>query len=412
MYKPFGQIPKSTLGVASAVASDIADAARQVESLLHDDPEPDSLPDSDRFPRPGVNIPSDNDTQEVVEEVDPSSLPVGPGHDEVSHEGAAGGVIQGGNEYLAFYKSFRDVMRAPAPKRWGIFFIKKRCVALATDMCFSTGESFADCLDGLAALLYTHELYHYRFDAHCLQMEATGGLPVYRPYRRLVASRPITEWHEESVANFYGLNALQRLSSGVSYAQSIRDYLWDLVANSPGAYAGGVDKNQRARKDQMAMQANAAFGKVGSILWQGLVESIIRNGTGLSRLRESTLSSFLGLNNCPVYWIDWVKGGKSVLVPYAASVAEINNDFIKRYLAGVQDHNSDHSFYRIDNGEKVKLPNPHRADLTYPEFHNIIGKAGMTSAQFYKERNRTSVWRKSVPRSAVLPPRFPTMRSK
>ena len=75
-------------------------------------------------------------------------------------------------------------------------------------------------------------------------------------------------------------------------------------------------------------------------------------------------------------------------------------------MAGVQDHHSDHNYYRIDNGEKVKLPNPHSPDLTYREFHNIIGKAGMTSLQFYKERERTSVWRKEVPRSPVLPARF------
>ena len=401
MYKPFGQIPRPNPGAAS----DVANAARHVESLLHDDPDPDVLPASDRFPRPGVDIPSTNDSQEVVEEVDPLSLPVSQGQDEEGHEGAAGGVVDGGLEYLAFYKSFRDVMRAPAPKRWGIFFIKKRCVALATDMSFSTGESFADCLDGLAAFLYSHELYHYRFDAHCLQVEATGGLPAYRPYRRLVASRPMTEWHEESRANFYGLKALQP-NRNFSYPQSIYDYLWDLVANSPGAYAGGIDKQQKPRKDQMAQQASAAFCKAGPTIWQGLVESTIRIGMGLSKPRESTLSSFLHLDICPVFWIDWVKGGKSVLVPHVASVAEVNNDFIKRYLAGVQDHHSDHSFYRIDNGEKVKLPNPHRADLTNREFHNIIGKAGMTSSQFYKERDRTSVWRKGVPRSPVLPPRF------
>ena len=401
MYKPFGQIPRPNPGAAS----NVADAGCHVESLLHDDPDPDVLPDTGRFPRPGVNIPSTNDTQEVVEEVDPSSLPVSQMQDEESHDGAARGVVDGGIEYLAFYKSFRDVMRAPAPKRWGIFLIKKRCVALATDMSFSTGESFADCLDGLASFLYSHELYHYRFDAHCLQMEATGGLPVYRPYRRLVASRPMTEWHEESIANFYGLKALQPNRS-FSYSQSICDYLWDLVANSPDAYAGGIDKQQRPRKEQMAQQASAVFGNAGQTIWHGLVESTIRTGMGLSKPRESTLGSFLRLDVCPVYWIDLVRGGKSILVPYVASVSEINNDFIKRYLAGVQDHHSDHNYYRIDNGEKVKLPNPHRADLTNREFHNIIGKAGMTSPQFYKERDRTSVWKKGVPRSPVLPPRF------
>jgi hypothetical protein len=402
MQKQFGQIPSPK----PYAASEIADAARHVESLLHDDLDSDTPKDSDKFPRTGVDIPADDD-QAVVEEIDSSSIPDTPLDDDEILDGATGGVVEGGLEYLAFYKSFRDVLKAPARKRWGIFFIKRRCLALATDMCLSTGESFVDCLDGLAAFLYTHELYHYRFDAHCLQMEATGGLPVYRPYRRLVANRPINEWHEESIANSYGLKAVQP-SPKFSYPQPIYDYLRDLVANSPGAYAGGIDKQQRPRKEHMAQQASAAFGSSGPTAWQELVKSTIRTGLGLSKPRESTLSSYLSLDNCPVYWIDWVKGGKSVLVPYVASVSEINNDFIKRYLAGVQDHHSDHSFYRIDNGEKVKLPNPHRADLTNREFHNIIGKDGLTSPQFYSERNRTSLWRKGVPRSPVLPPRFPS----
>jgi len=183
MNKSFGQIPR----LNPSAAANVADAARHVEGLLDDDPDLDVLPDSNRFPRPGVDIPIADDSQEVLEEVEPASLPGSQGQDDESHEGATGKVVEEGIEYLTFYKSFRDVMSAPARKRWGIFFIKKRCVALATDMSFSTGESFVDCLDGLAAFLYTHELYHYRFDAHCLQMEATGGLPVYRPYRRLVA---------------------------------------------------------------------------------------------------------------------------------------------------------------------------------------------------------------------------------
>lgn len=402
MNKPFGQIPRPNLGAASA----IADAARHVEGLLRQsDPDPDVLPDPDPFPWPGVDIPSADGSEEVVEEFDPLSQSVSEGQEDESHDGAAGGVVDGGIEYLAFYKSFRDVLMAPAPNRWGIFFIRKRCVALATDMRFSIGKTFADCLDGLAAFLYSHELYHYRFDAHCLQMEATGGLPVYRPYRRLVASRPMTEWHEESVANFYGLQALQT-NRTFSYPEPIYDYLWDMVANSPGAYAGGIDTKQSPRKDQMAEQASAVFRKVGPPVWQDLVKSITRTGTSLRRPREPTLSSRLRLDFCPVYWIDWVKGGKSVLVPYATSVAEINDGFIKRYLAGVHDHQSDHAFYRIDNGEKVKLPNLHRADVKNGEFQNIIGKAGMTSPQFYKERALTSVWRKGVPRTPVLPPRF------
>jgi hypothetical protein len=401
MHRPFGQIPASNPNVAS----DIAAAARHVEQLLQDEQALDISSDAIRFPRTGVDVPGVDDAEVDVVEVDPSSIPGESEKDEDSHDGAAGGVVDAGFEYLAFYKSFRDVMRPPAPKRWGIFFIRKRCIALATDMSLSTGEPFVDCLDGLVAFLYAHELYHYRFDAHCLQMEATGGQALYGPYCRLVSSRPMAEWHEESIANFYGLKATQP-SLISTYAQSIYDYLFDLVANSPGAYAGGIDKQQTKRKDLMVQQACRAFSQTGPNVWQGLVESTIRIGTGLSIQREPSLSSFLRLESCPVYWIDWVKGGKSVLRPHAVPVSEVNNDFIKRYLAGVQDHHSDHSYVRIDNGELVKLPNPHRADLKNHEFHNIIGKAGMTSPQFYKERARTSVWRKGVPRNPALPARF------
>lgn len=418
MNKPFGKIPKPK----PRAASDIAVAAHHVENSLDKAFEPDPPTDSDRFPRQGVDIPSADDAQEVIEEVNPDFVPVAQEQDEERHEGAVGGVVEGGIEYLAFYKSFRDFMSAPARTRWGIFFIKKRCFALATDMSFSTGESFADCLDALAAFLYTHELFHYRFDAHCLQMEATGGLPVYRPYRRRVGNLPIDEWHEESIANFYGLKAVQP-SQKFPYPQPIYEYLCDLVANSPGAYAGcEVDKiidrqhkiiNRQLidRKDRMAQQASAAHTvqRIGSVglsnacsYVHSMVKSTIRTGMDFPAI---TLGSYLRLNYCPVYWIDWVKDGKSVLVPYAVSVAEISKDFIKRYLAGVLDHRSDHSFYRIDNGELVKLPNPHRPDLTNREFHNIIGQAGMTSPQFSSERKRTSVWRKNVPRSEVLPPR-------
>jgi hypothetical protein len=393
MHKPLGQIPRPNRAAASAVAN----AANHIEGMLRQNyPESDIPSDSNRFPRLGANLPTTDDSQEVVEELDPSSLnEVFQGQDEETYDGAAGGVVDGGIEYIAFYKSFRDVLRPPAPNRWGIFFIKKRCFALATDINFSTGESFADCLDSLATFLYKHELYHYKFDTHCLQMEATGGLPVYRPYRKLVASRPMTEWYEESVANSYGLKALQ------SKQDLIYDYLWHLVESSPGAYAGGIAKNQKSQRDQMTQQAITAFGNAGPDDWLNLIRTMIRTGTRFS----TPLSSILETDTCPVYWIDWIKDRKSVLVPYTTSVAEINNDFIKRYLAGVQDHRSDHNFYRIDNGEKVKLPNPHQADLTNTEFRNIIGKAGMTSLQFYSERRRTKVWRKGVPRDPVLPPK-------
>ena len=190
MEKSFGQIPKPD----HYAASEIAKAAREVEKTLQESPtETSSEPEN--FPPTGVNIPDSGDLNEVIEEVARSPLPPGTINEDSIYQNSTGGVIDRGIEYLAFYKSFRDESKRPAEYRWGIFFIKSRCVALANEISQWTGEPFAVCLDCLVALLYTHELYHYRFDAHCLQIEATGGTAMYRPYRKLVGSLPIDEWH-------------------------------------------------------------------------------------------------------------------------------------------------------------------------------------------------------------------------
>ncbi len=402
MHQPFGQLPRPNPAVASVIA---AAAAHVEQSLEQNEQEPTPDTDYPQIPPSSDGDLAAGDILEVVDEGDFLPLDEGGWQDGDSYECVSGGVVDDGSEYLAFYKSFRYVSRPPAVGRWGIFFVKRRCVALAKDMYFTTGHPFTDCLDGLTAFLYAHELYHYRFDAHCLQMEGSGGVPVYRPYRRFIKGQPVSEWHEESIANFYGLRALQ--AQKFNYAQSITDFLWDLVACSPGAYAGGIEKKreQSRRKDQMSLQAAQRVARPGVLPWNDLMYSTIRVGTNMNRTRESSLGALMHLDHCPVYWIDFVRGGKSVMAPYVASVDEVNNGFIKRYLGGVLDHHSDHRYYRIDNGEKVKLPNPHRPDLTNPEFHNILAKAGMTSTQFYKERQRTSVWRKGVPRNPPLDPR-------
>lgn len=407
MNQPFRSLPKPN----PLAASDIAAAAAHVESLLQDSSDPPSIdgkfPEKPCSPYDHIDVSDTNEVIEVIENVEICDIWQGLPRDDLDddiYDGAIGGVVDIGTEYLAFYKSFRDAAAEPAPNRWGIFLIKRRCSALATDMTYSTGRSFHECLLSLVEFLYWHELYHYRFDAHCLQMESTGGLAIYRPYRRLVCSRPITEWYEESVANHYGLEAIRQTHSTI-----IHDYLRNMVACSPGAYATGIEKRQFPMKEKIVIQASSSFSQIGNPPWQALVKSAIQVGTSMfkskdpSKSKEPSLSKFLQLTQCPVYWIDWIRCGRSVLVPVAISVAEIEKNFIKRYLAGTLDHKSDHTYYRIDNGEKIKLPNPHQSDLKNGELYNIIGKAGLTSSQFHKERQRTSVWRKEVPRHPVLP---------
>ena len=54
---------------------------------------------------------------------------------------------------------------------------------------------------------------------------------------------------------------------------------------------------------------------------------------------------------------------------------------------------TDHRYYTIDNGQKIKVPNPHAKNVALHEFSNIIKKAGLKQKEFYKERERTRVWK-------------------
>jgi hypothetical protein len=390
-------------------AASIANAAEEAESRLDPGSDPSGFDQDLNEPNmPGRISPHGFDGEEEIQEVgrslfDEDELPNG-----ASVGGATAGVADEGIEFLAFYKSFRHVRSRPALSRWGIFFIKPRCVSLAHDMAQETGEPYRACLDVLISFLYIHELYHYRLDAHCLQLEASGGLPIYRPYRRHTAGLPINDWHEESIANYYALSHLRR-ERYPQVPRSICDFLEDMVACSPGAYAGGVLKKQDRQVDLVARQAMSAFKLRGGVDWQGLMDSNIRLGLRLTTPDERRLGPLLHLRNCPVYWIDWVRSGASVITPkHAVQINEIKGDFISKYLGGVLAQRTDHEFYRIDNGEMVKIPNPHRKDLVDHEFKNIILKAGMTTMGYYRERQRTSVWTKHVPRDVALPSRLRT----
>jgi len=349
------------------------------------------------------NIPNNSNesiwdgTDWPIDELRPTSI-------SEAYDGVAGRIIDGGLDCIAFYKSFRHVRSKPARGRWGIFFIRSRCVALAADMAADTMETPEACLDALVELVYTHELYHYKLDAYCLQIESSGGNPLYRPYRRLVNRLPMQQWNEESVANAYGLAALKRNCGHLR--SSIHQFLETLVASSPGAYASGINKNQTPWKDALAVQVSSSLlppkqpNEVHSVIL-----STIRAGTNLGSPTDPTLGRMLHFNSCPVYWIDWAGANGSILTPLTISVREMEREFIGRYLAGVPEHTSDHKFYKIDNGTKVKMPNPHNADVSNGEFKNIIGKAGMTGPAFHLARRETVGWKKNVPRTPILMPR-------
>ena len=385
-----------------SITNGIACAASQIESNLGWPKGFEFEIGNNECPTSSASLPDTDDLDEVIEPALNSQESPRDQSDEEIYRGVTGDVIREGIDYLAFYKSFRFTGESPVKNCWGIFILKNRFDALVDEISLSTGSCKSDSAQILFRFIVVHELYHYKIDAYSLQLESTGGCHVYRPYRILSKRAVIDDWHEEAIANAYALAQAKLLTSDPSF-RKIYDFLWNLVDSCPGAYARGVQTRQSHNKDLLAQQM--AFPQIISTNASGhfkqLIESVMRTGTNFY-YTDSTLSKTLRIRNCPIYWLDYQKKGRSVLMAHAISRREIVDGFILKYLAGDLDRFTDHGFCRIDNGEEIKLPNPHRKDVTRGEFKNIVWKAGMSICHYYKARIETRGWKKNVPRSPIL----------
>jgi len=333
--------------------------------------------------------------------------------DNEDFESILGGVCEGGIEAIAFYKSFRFVNSYPAKGRWGIFFIKPVAVNLIREASYDTGLSISAAFEAVTRLVYVHELYHYKVDATCLQREAISLKPTYIPYRNYVSQLHISDWWEEAVANYYGYNSIQKNTQRYQCPAKIREFLHDMIKNSPGAYAygankGGHDLSRFNLSDQLNMSTYPAIIKnpSGHQMPSNLALQIMLIGLKLDRPNDRTLSNLLGLTKCPIYWINPPRrSGSYPKYLQGISIHELENSFVAKYLNGNENRRTDHKFYKIDNGEEVKIPNPHLKNVKTSEMKNILLKAGLTQSQFFKERLRTKIWSKEVPRHPALEPR-------
>lgn len=347
------------------------------------------------------------DSDEVIVEPIEDLAPFDNLDEEGEHGSGIQRVLDGGFETLAFYKSFRYLNQNPAPGYWGIFYIKPRIIALSNEIKFDLGINAGRCLEELIKLLYGHEIYHYKVDATCLQHESFSGKLLYRPYRSHVCALPMSDWWEEAVANYYGLRGIDL---------EFKSYFEDLVRNSPGAYSKGLYKDDGMSGTPRALLAEQIAHVIpGSFSGWGanLVEDVLFNELKLAGFRpvgpaqkwngDRSLSKDLALKNCPQYWISWHKGGRVVNNLMSPSLREVNHDFIQKYLAGeLIPKKSDHEYFRIDNGEQIKCPNPHNKDVKPWELKNIVFKAGMKIKDFWIEREKTGKWKKNVPRASPL----------
>ena len=317
---------------------------------------------------------------------------------------------EAGLDILAFYKSFRFVHLAPFPGKWGIFLMDVGVAAVASEFrVHNPNLPEAEARRVARALLYEHERYHFWVDAWTLSQECAGLRPCIKRYEYYVAGKCVVALSdldfEESLANSF---AYRRLS---------RDPLWGLKGTSsmvraflrqcPAPYSN-FDMAPKERRDAEGLLA----GSVLSGLCPAIQKFRYGDRDGLSELNR-TLGQALRAHGrlyplsepelCPTYWVHDPDYAARVQ-PYRAPDRREFRNFVEDYLHGRPDGDTDHQFYKIDNGEKIKFPNPHDKTIRNYERDNILRKAGMRLPEYAAARNTTNVWKKGCPRPDPQPP--------
>jgi hypothetical protein len=339
------------------------------------------------------HIPNDN----YRDRIDP--IPLGPDRqgndnpfdlDPEEEQIIDGKIKQGGFEVLAFYKSIHNLDKRPYPGRWGIFVYDWALDKLGKELSAPVygGHNPYKARNWALRLIHRHEMYHFYVDAWTLSREALLGKEIYGEYLREVYNvyRPGLEVVEESLANRLVFNSLgkgRRL-------HEIKDWALDFMNRQPGAYAN-------FRGDQDSNRAQLASQILNGKKWApGMFDY-----SQAPWMKFNSNEPLLHPDNCPNWLIrDLPITGLPALCYALPDHKEIQK-FLKHYCAGAESK-TDHTYVRIDNGRKVKVPNKHHGvDCIRPdEFRNILYKSSTKKVQYYSEKDRTKGWKpKYCPRS-------------
>lgn len=315
-------------------------------------------------------------------------------------EGVGGQISEGGMEAIAYYKSPRFINSRPFRGKWGIFIFRERFKSLVLTMAHDTGDSYGSCWMTLNKFVDSHEMYHFKVDVCSLGIESFTMSSLWRPYLQATKLLPVTDWFEEGVANFHAISSVRPRQSFLSMNPAIYvsnnqlDFIKDIVSYSPGAYSMGLLDSRKigAVREQMVMQL------LNSIVSGNANKSHCLRVSSLKTLLANRLSSPFVDKSVPRYWVHSAVAYMQTK-PLAVKLDEIKNGFVKKYLDGKPLTRTDHEKYKIDNGDVVKIPNPHLKDTKSYEFDNIIKHAGMSQFEFEAAREKTKRWSKNVPRS-------------
>lgn len=377
---------------------------------LHDDPnqpEPISCP-STTFP--GL----DNDFAGEVELLDgdnsqdnaTANLPV----DEEDARAAQRARPMAGLDVLAFYKSFRFIARAPFPGRWGIFLLGAGLEGLARDFKeHKPSLSHVEAWQFARETLLAHERYHFWIDVWALSKETTPlDIPLIKRYEYYRVAKQVVALTfndlEESIANHYVFNKLRRrvFVDGSMAAPVLRKVLLD--GPSPYSDFNFGPETKVNREGRLALAVANGMNPISARM--GF--EMLRSGVDPTVLAASIQPvdrrhPVFGYSGCPTYFVR-ARNYAGLVQPFQGPLLKEFQLFLRNYLRGEKEVTTDHDYYRIDNGQKIKFPNPHDKEVRGYELKGTLIKAGMTKKEFDIARDQTERWKKMCPRTEVKQP--------
>lgn len=323
-------------------------------------------------------------------------------------EAGRGAFREVGTDVLAFYKSFRFRDRLPCRGLWGIFLIDAGIGTVEAEFAISAPDLSRTELRELAvATLLAHEQYHFWIDAWALGQEILPAWNRIKHYEYYLAGRRncnlMAEDVEESLANHYAFSRVRsrKLSNGRTANHLIRSFM----AACPEPYCD-FSFGSQVRVEREGLLATAVangISPIGAILNNCQMGAHLSAAAGVGIRPAHAAHSIFGLERCPVYEFK-ATGYAAIVQPFQGPQINEFRQFVERYLAGIKESTTDHNYYRIDNGEKLKIPNEHDKEIRGYELKNTLIKAGMTLSDFRNARLITKKWRINCPRSGAKQP--------
>lgn len=319
-----------------------------------------------------------------------------------------------GPDVWAFYKSFRFVDLPPFSGQWGIFLLDAGIASLSAELQDQAPGLPWDELERLAKeTLLAHERYHFWIDAWALGQEITPIEMACKRYVYYLAGKRQAELtpedYEESLANHYTFQRLRRLrfSDGTTASRILRTVL--SLAPQPYSDFSLLPTDRTAREADLA-HAVANGLPPGTAACRSRIQfGIDGNGRSNATILGASIQPadrwhpIVGWSRCPTHRVRTHNYARLVQ-PFQGPKLPEFREFVTNYLDGKPAEHTDHDYYKIDNGEKVKFPNPHDKEVRGYELRGTLRQAGMTQKEFNAERDRTRSWSKHCPRNPPKPP--------